>query len=328
MRPLTVPIDQLQASDPTGPRHHDYGVSGMRAPSRPPPLTASSPAQRVARWPVAVAQTGSATHPPGASTWIVQTCAGASACSLRWARRLARFAGGAAADAAARRPTGSAQADRRARPRRVRRLVELEPGRRQAAAPRLSRHRPANPLRGLTNDSQYLASVLATVDGPIVLVGHSYGGAVITNAATGNANVKALVYIAAFALDQGESLASISAQFPDSDLGASILPRPYPGGADLYIRPDLFRAVFAADLPRSATDAWPSRSGHSPISASVSRPAHRRGRRSRPGTWSPPTTAPSTRPPSGSWPSELTPTRRSSAPHTWSCSPIPTTSCG
>ena len=112
----------------------------------------------------------------------------------------------------------------------------------------------ANPLRGLTNDSQYLASVLATVDGPIILVGHSYGGAVISNAATGNPNVKALVFIAAFALDQGESLASISAQFPDSDLGASILPRPYPGGADLYIRPDLFRAAFAADLPRSATD--------------------------------------------------------------------------
>jgi len=112
----------------------------------------------------------------------------------------------------------------------------------------------ANPLRGLTTDSQYLASVMATVDGPVVLVGHSYGGAVITNAATGNANVKALVYIAAFALDQGESLASISAQFPDSDLGASILPRPYPGGTDLYIRPDLFRSAFAADLPRATTD--------------------------------------------------------------------------
>ncbi len=108
---------------------------------------------------------------------------------------------------------------------------------------------PADPLRGLTSDSQYLASVLATVDGPVILVGHSYGGAVITNSATGNGNVKALVYIAAFALDQGESLASISTQFPNSDLGSSILPRPYPGGTDLYIRPDVFRSVFAADLP-------------------------------------------------------------------------------
>ena len=70
----------------------------------------------------------------------------------------------------------------------------------------------------------------------------------------GNANVKALVYVAAFALDQGESLASISTQFPNSDLGASILPRPSPGGTDLYIRPDVFRSVFAADLPRATTD--------------------------------------------------------------------------
>ena len=114
---------------------------------------------------------------------------------------------------------------------------------------------PPNPLRGpITNDAPHLASYLQTITGPIVLVAHSYGGFVITNAATGNTNVKALVYIAAFALDQGESLASISAQFPDSDLGASILPRPYPGGTDLYIRPDLFRSAFAADLPRATTD--------------------------------------------------------------------------
>ena len=113
---------------------------------------------------------------------------------------------------------------------------------------------PANPLRGLSGDSHYLASVLATIDGPVILVGHSYGGAVISNAAVGNENVRALVFIAAFALDEGESLASISTQFPDSDLGAAILPRPTPDGTDLYIRPDVFRPVFAADLPRAATD--------------------------------------------------------------------------
>ena len=96
--------------------------------------------------------------------------------------------------------------------------------------------------------------MLATINGPVILAGHSYGGAVITNAAAGNANVKALVYVAAFALDQGESLASISAQFPNSDLGASILPRPFPGGTDLYIRPDVFRSVFAADIPRATAE--------------------------------------------------------------------------
>ena len=65
---------------------------------------------------------------------------------------------------------------------------------------------PANPLRDLASDSAYISSVLDTIEGPIVLVGHSYGGAVITNAAVGHDNVEALVYIAAFAPDEGESL--------------------------------------------------------------------------------------------------------------------------
>src|SRR2546427_12851184 len=75
----------------------------------------------------------------------------------------------------------------------------------------------ANPLRGLASDSAYLASFLKTITGPIILVGHSYGGAVITNAATGNANVKALVFIDAFAPDEGESLASLSSVHPQPD---------------------------------------------------------------------------------------------------------------
>ena len=62
---------------------------------------------------------------------------------------------------------------------------------------------PANPLRGLASDAAYVSSVLDTIEGPVVLVGHSYGGAVITNAAVGHANVKALVYIAGFAPDAG-----------------------------------------------------------------------------------------------------------------------------
>src|SRR5580704_3999261 len=76
---------------------------------------------------------------------------------------------------------------------------------------------PANPLRGVPTDSAYIASVLATIHGPIVLVGHSYGGEVITNAATGNPNVKALVYIAAFAPDQGETVGQILAMNPGSE---------------------------------------------------------------------------------------------------------------
>src|SRR5260370_5435319 len=69
---------------------------------------------------------------------------------------------------------------------------------------------PANPLRGLTSDSAYIASFLQSISGPIILVGHSYGGAVITNAATGNPNVKTLAYITPSAPAQGEPLASLS----------------------------------------------------------------------------------------------------------------------
>ncbi len=74
---------------------------------------------------------------------------------------------------------------------------------------------PANPLRGMTSDSAYMASVLAAIPGPIVLVAHSYGGAVITNAATGNPNVKALVYVAAFIPDMGETAVDLL-KFPGS----------------------------------------------------------------------------------------------------------------
>src|SRR5207244_7101953 len=73
---------------------------------------------------------------------------------------------------------------------------------------------PPNPLRGLASDSAYLASFLQTIAGPIILVGHSYGGAVITHDATGNTNVKALVYVDAFAPDEGESMASLSSVTP------------------------------------------------------------------------------------------------------------------
>lgn len=113
----------------------------------------------------------------------------------------------------------------------------------------------ANPLRGLHSDAAYLRAFLDTLDGPIVLVGHSYGGAVITNAATGDDDVTALVYIAAYALDEGEALVGANALGGGhSDLADHIVLRPYPGApqgdADGYIDPAFFHDIFAQDVPR------------------------------------------------------------------------------
>src|SRR4051812_26057556 len=119
---------------------------------------------------------------------------------------------------------------------------------------------PANPLRSLATDAAYVSSVLDTIDGPVVLVGHSYGGAVITNAAVGHPNVKALVYIAAFAPDQGESLVQLVTMNPGTQIGPSTLtPRPYPlagggQGTDLYLTREGVATAFAQDLPRKVTD--------------------------------------------------------------------------
>ncbi|NUR84082.1 MAG: alpha/beta hydrolase [Nonomuraea sp.] len=118
---------------------------------------------------------------------------------------------------------------------------------------------PANPLRDVAGDAAYVSSVLETIPGPVVLVGHSFGGVVITNAARGHANVTALVYLGAFAPDQGESALQLAQQFPGSKLGEALLFRPYPvpegakPGVDGYITADRFREVFAADLPAYKT---------------------------------------------------------------------------
>jgi pimeloyl-ACP methyl ester carboxylesterase len=122
----------------------------------------------------------------------------------------------------------------------------------------------ANPLRGLTSDSDYVRSVLQTIQGPIVLVGHSYGGAVISNAARGVPNVKALVFVAAFALDEGESLATTPdpQQFPggqvtpDTTIARQVPNAAAPGGVDveLTIKPEDFQRVFAADVPKFRTN--------------------------------------------------------------------------
>ncbi|MEU6006589.1 alpha/beta hydrolase [Streptomyces sp. NPDC047453] len=115
---------------------------------------------------------------------------------------------------------------------------------------------PANPLRSLSNDSTYIASVLDSIRGPIVLVGHSYGGAVISSAAAGNPRVRSLVYVSALMPDKGESGDALSARFP-SPLATATRSVPYRAGGvsgtDLYIRPDKLHEVFAADLPQSMT---------------------------------------------------------------------------
>lgn len=112
----------------------------------------------------------------------------------------------------------------------------------------------SNPLRGVTYDSEYLRQFLSTIEGPIVLVGHSYGGAVITNAATGDPDVKSLVYIAAYALDAGESVAQANALGGGhTDVTEHLVVRPFPGAsegdADAYIDPAVFPELFAQDLP-------------------------------------------------------------------------------
>ncbi|MET9111509.1 alpha/beta fold hydrolase [Streptomyces zhihengii] len=117
----------------------------------------------------------------------------------------------------------------------------------------------ANPLRGLAGDATYIKEVLDGIEGPVVLAGHSYAGAVITNAAREADNVKALVYVAAFIPDKGESAAALTDKFPGSTLGSAVksvpitLPDGTPG-ADLTIDPVKFHNQFAADVPRNTTD--------------------------------------------------------------------------
>ncbi|MDR6863981.1 alpha/beta hydrolase [Phycicoccus sp. 3266] len=130
-----------------------------------------------------------------------------------------------------------------------------------------------NELRALGRDAEQVRSVVATLPGPVVLVGHSYGGAVIGEAARGAANVRALVFVAAYILDSGESIATVldPARFPGGELGPdTTLARPFtaagsPDGAatdaDLYIRTESFAQVFAADVPAEVARvmAWSQR---------------------------------------------------------------------
>ncbi|MEU7121579.1 alpha/beta fold hydrolase [Streptomyces zaomyceticus] len=131
----------------------------------------------------------------------------------------------------------------------------------------------ANPLRGPAVDAAYLRSVVEHIDGPVVLVGHSYGGTVISQAATGlEEKVKALVYIAAFLPDTGESSLGLTNKFPGSTLGQVIAPVNYTlpdgaSGADVFIKPDKFHQQFAADVP--ADKARLMATGQRPIAAAA-----------------------------------------------------------
>jgi pimeloyl-ACP methyl ester carboxylesterase len=117
----------------------------------------------------------------------------------------------------------------------------------------------SNPLRGITEDTAYVASALQQIPGPVVAVGHSYGGAIITNAASRAENVVGLVYVAAFAPDEGEILSDIEGDSKDSILNSALLQVQYPTGkgtgtaVEFAIDPAKFHDAFAADLsPRQA----------------------------------------------------------------------------
>jgi pimeloyl-ACP methyl ester carboxylesterase len=112
----------------------------------------------------------------------------------------------------------------------------------------------ASPLRSLASDTAYVASAVAEIDGPVLLAGHGYGGAVITAAGSVAGNLTGLVYVAAFALDEGESALDITSRFPGSQLLPALRPAAFPGvdgdpATELYIDREAYPRVFAGDLP-------------------------------------------------------------------------------
>lgn len=118
---------------------------------------------------------------------------------------------------------------------------------------------PPNPLRGVAHDSAYIASFLSQIPGKVLLVGHSYGGVVITNAASNAKNVVGLVYVAAFAPDEGEGLLQLASDSRDSILVSALNPYQYPAGGgdetatEFLIKPEKYHETFAADLPEEQT---------------------------------------------------------------------------
>jgi len=110
----------------------------------------------------------------------------------------------------------------------------------------------ANPLRGLAADAQAVTDVVSTIDGPVLLVGHSYGGAVITNVAADAGEITGMVYVAAFAPEPGESAFTLAGMFPGSTLGEALEETPRDDGTtDMTIARDKFHAQFCADVPEA-----------------------------------------------------------------------------
>ena len=107
----------------------------------------------------------------------------------------------------------------------------------------------SNPLRGIAADAAYVASAIKQIPGPVLAVGHSYGGAVITNAALDAGNVVGLVFVAAFAPDEDETLGQIEGTSRDSVLMAALKQAEFPGGVELYVDPAQFHQAFASDVP-------------------------------------------------------------------------------
>jgi pimeloyl-ACP methyl ester carboxylesterase len=131
---------------------------------------------------------------------------------------------------------------------------------------------PMNPLRGLASDAEAVVRYATTIEGPVVLVGHSYGGAVISHAAPAVKNARALVFLSAFGLDEGESCASVMEPFPPSMLAATNVASPYDapgaaGGPDLFIKIEDFHETFCADLP--ADIAGPMAVSQRPLAAAA-----------------------------------------------------------
>ena len=114
----------------------------------------------------------------------------------------------------------------------------------------------ATPLRGVKSDSAYLADLIDTIKGSVVLVGHSFSGMTITNAATGKSNVRALVFVAALAPDTGETANDLLSKYPGGTSGSALAPPvPLGGGAhDLYVQPEKFHAQFAADVKEATAN--------------------------------------------------------------------------
>lgn len=149
----------------------------------------------------------------------------------------------------------------------------------------------ALPLRGVAADVAYLEAVIEQLDGPVILVGHSYAGCVITVAGASD-KVAALVYVAGFVPDVGESIADLQGRFPSLAMGDFLQPRPLPdGSAELSVDPDRFQNIFAPTCPTTSPRSWRTRSVRSWPRRSRKRPLLPPGTRSRRGACSGPETS-------------------------------------